>query len=345
MHREKEKPLECCSRKQKNDKDFVLGVVGQNGIALQHASRELRGNREVVIASIKSDPMALAFASTELKNDLEIVTRAVTTETDHYLDPRPRRSFRYIGNELRNNQKFAIWAVRYYGKWLKFLPRFQNDRTIVRDACRNFGKALKYASNDIKHDKNFVLALLRKNGNCFPFTTDEFRDDREMLLPLIRERVYYYRYISDRLRRDREIIDIVLNKKVSYCFLPWIYKDNPDLKTDIEFALFHAPHLGKNIEYLSAEMRDNYDVVLAAVKADPNSFKFASEGMRSNLEIVIAAALQNENILYDVPSKERCNCTFAREIMWALQKSDLKAFPRSVLDKGFFSITQKSARK
>ena len=60
-----------------NNKAFVLAVVEESGLALQHASPELQADREVVTEAVQQDGLALKYASQELRADREVVMAAV----------------------------------------------------------------------------------------------------------------------------------------------------------------------------------------------------------------------------------------------------------------------------
>ena len=61
----------------KNDREFMLQAVKQDGNALLYASKELKNDREIVMEAVKQDGTALQYASAELKGNREIVMEAV----------------------------------------------------------------------------------------------------------------------------------------------------------------------------------------------------------------------------------------------------------------------------
>ena len=67
----------CHNREQKNDREFVLGGVMQNGLTLQYASEELQNDKEVVLAAVQQDGFALKYASEQLKNYKEVLLRSL----------------------------------------------------------------------------------------------------------------------------------------------------------------------------------------------------------------------------------------------------------------------------
>ena len=57
----------------RNDKEFILKAVAENGKFLDLASKELQNDKEVVMTALEQDPESLEFASTMLKNDKEVI--------------------------------------------------------------------------------------------------------------------------------------------------------------------------------------------------------------------------------------------------------------------------------
>ena len=61
----------------KNNKDFVLKAVSENGKFLDLVSPELQDDKEVVMTALGQDAEALEFASLNLKNDKEVIMKGV----------------------------------------------------------------------------------------------------------------------------------------------------------------------------------------------------------------------------------------------------------------------------
>lgn len=58
---------------EKTSRENVLAVVGQCGVALQHASAKLKNDKQVVLMAVRQNARAFEFASEELKNDIDIM--------------------------------------------------------------------------------------------------------------------------------------------------------------------------------------------------------------------------------------------------------------------------------
>ena len=60
-----------------NNRNFMLNVVKQEGMALEHASDDLKGDKDLVREAVQQNWSALQHASADLKGDKDIVMEAV----------------------------------------------------------------------------------------------------------------------------------------------------------------------------------------------------------------------------------------------------------------------------
>ena len=84
-----------------NNKNVVLEVVKQNGLALQFASEKLQDDKNVVLEAIKQDGGALRFAPEELRDDKKVVLEAVKQDG---------RALRFASEKLCNDKDIQIAA-------------------------------------------------------------------------------------------------------------------------------------------------------------------------------------------------------------------------------------------
>ena len=48
--------------------------------------------------------------------------------------------------------------------FLSDTPEWNNDKKIVLVAVQQYGEALKYASDELKSNKEFILTVIKQNG-------------------------------------------------------------------------------------------------------------------------------------------------------------------------------------
>ena len=86
----------------RNNREFVMIAVSQDGWALKYASQEFCNDREVVLAAVQNDGWALQYASEELRNCREVVLTAITQSG---------WALQYASPVLRNCKEVVLAAI------------------------------------------------------------------------------------------------------------------------------------------------------------------------------------------------------------------------------------------
>lgn len=93
-----------------------------------------------------------------------------------------------------------------------------NNKEDVLEAIKNDGEALKYASEELRGDKEVVLTALETNKDDFgikytlKYASEELRGDREVVLAAINGDGRALKYASKELRQDRELVLTAMSK-------------------------------------------------------------------------------------------------------------------------------------
>lgn len=139
------------SLKLKEDREFMLAIVKQNGLALQHATSNLKKDKEIVMAGILDHSTALYSADIILKKDREFVLAAIKLNS---------HTFKYVDESLKNDKEFVLEAVKLNGLALKHVSVSQKkDKEIVLVALKQNKKALEFADESLENDKEVLLAV------------------------------------------------------------------------------------------------------------------------------------------------------------------------------------------
>ena len=91
-------------------------------------------------------------------------------------------------------------ALRYASEELK------NDREVVLQVVKQDGGALRYASEELKNDREVVLAAVKQNGWALMYASEELKNDREVVLDVVKRAGYVLKYASEELKKDREVV-------------------------------------------------------------------------------------------------------------------------------------------
>jgi len=178
------------------DEDVVMAAVTQDGEALRYASPKLKANKDIVMEAVKQDGSAISFASTSLQADRDVVMTAMRN-TPFTIENIPRHVM---------TKPFVIELVQMNGNILSFLAAvglpFQSDKDVVLAALNQTGKALRYASSDLKGDKEVVLTAVNQTGEALRYASPDLQGDKEVVLTAVNQTGEALRYASPDLQAD-----------------------------------------------------------------------------------------------------------------------------------------------
>jgi len=158
-----------------SNREFVLSLVERNGLALQYAYEVLRSDREFVLEAVKlGRGAALDYVSNALKTDQEIA--AVCCELRH-------RS----GNAF--SLQFETGMVQKMTCHFRCLQEMAFHKKIVNGhkecmlaLVQKWGYALEYANDNLRGDKEVVLAAVSNAGSaCLKYTTKQLQGDVDVV--------------------------------------------------------------------------------------------------------------------------------------------------------------------
>ena len=81
----------------------------------------------------------------------------------------------------------------------------KRDKEVVLEAVKKWGEALEYASEEFKNDKEVVLEAVKNDGYALKYASEELKNDKEVVLAAIRNTRYALEYASWRLQNDEEL--------------------------------------------------------------------------------------------------------------------------------------------
>jgi hypothetical protein len=114
---------------------------------------------------------------------------------------------------------------------------------------------LRYASAELKNDREIVMAALKEDSYAFVSASEELKNDKEVVLAALKNRGDVMRYISEALKNDREIVIAAL--KVDASALQYA---SDELKNDREFLLSIMVFSKDALKYASSQMRKDLQI-------------------------------------------------------------------------------------
>jgi hypothetical protein len=219
--------------------DIVKYIVMMHSRNLKYASPDLRDNQNIVKRAVASNGFSIKFASKRLQNDVYIIQKAI--ERSPFV-------LRKMSNEIRNNIYMVTIAVS--------------------DIFGRGGSAFKYASENIKNDKQLLLRLIRVNGNVFKYIKPEFKNDKAFIEQAYDNNGKITRYIPEKFKHDSAfMLDLV--KKYGFCSEYFMENFSEKLKNDAEFMTKILEYGIKNIKYASMRLRKDKNFVWTIMNLYP----------------------------------------------------------------------------
>ena len=292
----------------KKNEPFILNLI-ERLTELTKKGEFDTGNqkREILVSIIKIN-----------NNNRRIINASLKyTVDDIYLG---ELLFKNIAEDLYNNLDFILCAVEINGFLLQYIPyHFKNHKSIVLTAIVNYSNnksgqlgnesPLKYASESLRNDMEVVLAAIQKDGRAISYASDNLKKNVDLVFESLKNGagLSYFKYLPFDLQTrenllltlkngggDIDLIPINLRDKEILMFAIKYYAKNlnqasVELKNDKEIVLAAVKSSGEMLEYVSDELRNDPEIVLAAVSQNGAALKFASEELKNNEEIAITA--------------------------------------------------------
>ena len=68
------------------------------------------------------------------------------------------------------------------------------------------GRALEHASDELKADREVVLAAVKQDGNALKYAGGKLKSDREVVLAAVKQNGNALEYADDLLKAEREVV-------------------------------------------------------------------------------------------------------------------------------------------
>lgn len=171
--------------------------------------------------------------------------------------------------------------------------------------------------------QNLRASLLKKiNNSEFKRNADNdeqlnsVKDDKDFMLYFLPSCAHALQYLSDRLKEDKDIVEAATTSNgyaIKFASKKWQDDVNLAMKVVVN-------NHTNNLQYLSDRLKDNREVVIAAVTCLGTNFQYASERLRDDDEIVMIAMQQSAYMIKH--ASERINNNKDYALFACNQKAD-----------------------
>ena len=246
--------------------------------------------KESALAVIRLDVEDFPFISDELRNDKDVMLAAVSSDGG---------LLEFAADELRNDKEVVSAALA--APWKPFespyckndsalkyaSEQLRSDREFVLPEINSNFYALKYVSDDLRNDKELLLQVAQGNEGCaFEFASDELHNDKDMALAIVTIKGESLEYASENLRNDK---DIVLAAVKASSYGQALFYASDAMQNDKDIVLAAVNKKGRALQYASEALRNDKEVVLVAMKEDGGALGNASDELKNDKEVVLAA--------------------------------------------------------
>ena len=169
------------------------------------------------------------------------------------------------------------------------------------------GLNLKYASEELKNNKQVVLAAINQSPWAFKYASEALQQDYNIAFLTVSLDSVLLKDMSKELKNNRDIVLAAINSVDNVKSAYSVRFASDELKNDKEIIL---SAISKNVyvlQFASINLRDDTDIILAAIEQDPYyALKLASNNIRKNKDIVLAA-LKKDKDSFEYASEEFTN--------------------------------------
>ena len=259
----------------KMDKHLATLAVRSDGLSLKHMAITLQDDHDVVFTAVKDNGLALEFASERLQNVYEIVDEAIGRNS-YKTDCHP---FRRDKHEILKREKIAL---RFASSELR------NDKQLGKKAIMNNYLSVRFVCDELKDDYNLMYEIVEKDFEMYPYVSSRLKKDKTLAKLFIKKgQVPLY----DMVYMHNKDGDFIVNyNRDGYSLLNDIDKE---LHSDEELIRMAVSKLGCDLMYADEKFKKNKKVVKLAIKDTPFAYRYIADELKDDIELATLALKGN----------------------------------------------------
>lgn len=315
--------IKYASKRLKNDKEIAIIAVRQDQYNFDYISNDLKNDKDVVIELLKvGDKYCFDWAGDKIKQDKEFVEKYVGKDYKGLFDFDDELFENAEPAEIIDDEdEFIKLLDEDKIAPIQASEKLHNSKRVILHIVKKRGFLPSFTNEEIRNDIEFAKQAIKLNGTAFIDFDDSIKENREMLLLALENTDdiddiidYWQEYYSD--RDDKEIFrhiaknlsceltcmsDTLKNDKnfakeiLAIDGFNLLYFDY-DIQNDKELVLFAIKHgqydsyLNEEdispIQYASEELLDDKEIIIEAIKYNPESITLASEELQKDKTIL-----------------------------------------------------------
>ena len=176
----------------------------------------------------------------------------------------------------------------------RYLVESDDRKEILEQVKRGFIE-FKELSHKYRSDREIAMAAVKNNGYNLYYVSEELTDDKELVLLAVKYDGECLSFASDRLRDDYDVVKAALNSD-NYNRRPFdLYPVSLRLRDNKEIIMAAVKKKGENLRYASDRLKDDKEVVLAAIKNGGSAIGI-SKRLKNDEDVAMAAIDNGESL-------------------------------------------------
>ncbi|EFC41317.1 predicted protein [Naegleria gruberi] len=259
----------------------------------------------------------------------------------------------YIGNPFD-----ILQTQTYLYSHRSIVENLRNDPIFILDCVKKFGRVLAFLDLKYRSDRNYVLEAIRQiDGGTYcyhkgllRFASEELRNDREIVKVAVQNWASCFQFASDNLRRDEEVIRELISISSGNVLE---YAEESILK-NVELVLFGLESDAGCFELFDQSLQNDRDFILRCAKINgniqvPDMFSSDREIMKTLLETCLRNRQSENDIFYTIDESLFMDIEFVKELVDLYEIYPDTHFPtrlcKFINEEIIWKIIQQSAKK
>lgn len=271
--------------KIKSYKHWGFGFNNNNFLD-NFSNDSLKSDKLFALMALNSHSMNYKFLSESLKEDKQIIKNAVFSNGNAQYN-----CLEYLPLKYKDDKKFMTFYIKCDGRNINFVSnKLKKDLELTYLAINTTPYAVEFIDNEYKDNEKLICRLLNKNIRCFEYISERLRNDKKIIIKCIKILQSLSIKKSSEFDKTFEFEAAILLRYTS-----------PINRSDKEIVLPLITLNGYALQYASNELKQNKEIVYAAISNCPESYIYADEKFFEDKDFLLLS-LKNED--YDEENYE-----------------------------------------
>ena len=280
-------------------KEGLIKEINESSFFFGEISDELKKDIDVAKALIKNNGSGgFDQIDSSFKTNKEILLLAYENDPDGWNPNASKEDF--VPKEFINDIEIICAALKAGWSLDKVSEDLKNDKNILIAAVQRDNRSYEKLSDEQKNDEEILLAAMgSKNGGSFyipfAFASDELKSNKKVVLKVLSYNGNSLEYVQNELKKDREII-LEAAKQSGYS----LQHADESFRQDREIVMYAARDGASN--YIDNSFKNDREICLSLIKKNAGNIFWCDESLKKDKNFMIKAIEQNKFVTLEEPS-------------------------------------------